>query len=86
MKHNRRICNKCSQQIHRNHHWHLVESPVNPSRWELFLAFLRGTPALPAKQRKPEHDNCEHPQKAPATFVGIEHNLPSSEPELSGIG
>lgn len=70
MARNHRICKACGKPIARNHHWHLVETTL----FERLMGRLGGRIR---NHHEPEHHNCAHPQKLnPATFVGVEHNLP----------
>ena len=70
----KRICDACNKPIPQSgEHWHMVEKTVEPERWELFKAFLRGKQLPVVTKRVPQHHNCQHPeQRSPVTFIGIE--------------
>ena len=72
-----RICYTCNNPIPQSgEHWHMVEKAVEPSRWELFKAFLHGKQLPVVTKRVPQHHNCKHPDRpSPTTFVGVEKQL-----------
>ena len=55
------ICANCGKEFKRGIPWHWVAKAVEPTRWDLFKAFLRGKPHVPVKKEYREHITCPQP-------------------------
>ena len=72
---NRRICTACNKQVLRHHKWRMVEAIIQPSRWHLFLAFLRGKLPELSKEQVAQHWDCDLPHVPKTTIQSIDHSL-----------